>query len=433
MNELLSDLRRTSIASSNTGPLLTTAPSVPPIIREILQIPETPAPRPRRALGQRFDGHGRRLPAGPPPPRSWVDKGVGDASNQGDVAIVSRLRRRHLDMPGANFPAPGSLVDVAVRCIAFNWHFHSVYDYYHLYYLPSPLKPALIRCIGLLSVRGVGISDLRLLFQPPPDQREGEASEMDIASNFGVQSLDLQGSIGRSVKIKELCDLLSSPRPASMPEEPVDSWDAAEPSPCPERLLLPNLTHLSLALEARDGAEVSWKQLLTLSSRLSGITHLSLAYWPEPSFTPRAKTSYVVTPQGRTVSYGGTNFYSHTIDHDWSEAVLILRMLSSRLYALEFLDLTGCSSWFKALLVQADHDLVDWTGNWGKITLLRLYAGWTLAEDAPASERATCREAASMALSIERHIRAMRAGRGRFITVERDQADSGIFPNRENL
>jgi hypothetical protein len=124
------------------------------------------------------------------------------------------------------------------------------------------------------------------------------------------------------------------------------------------------------------------------------------------------------------VAYSGTTYYSHSIDHDWSEAILVLRMLSSRLYALEYLDLTGCSVWFKALMAHSEHDHVDWVGNWGKITVLRLCVGWTLGEDALPSERAALLEAFGVAARVEKHIRTKRAGQGRFITVEKDRLDT---------
>jgi hypothetical protein len=119
------------------------------------------------------------------------------------------------------------------------------------------------------------------------------------------------------------------------------------------------------------------------------------------------------------VQYGGTGPYSHSLAEDWYEAIMVLRRLSKSLYGLEYLDLTGCGAWIPALWSSAGPDsMVDWVGNWGKITSLLLYPGYELDEDSGIEE--TARHVAMMASvdKIERHIRAKRAGRGRFITVE---------------
>jgi hypothetical protein len=335
---------------------------------------------------------------------------------------TTQSRLADTQLPDANLPEKGSLVDIVLGRLAFNWDFHRVYDQFHLFYLPSHLKSALIRWVGLMSEGGVTLSDLKLLWLPPPGASDEDVEDAAQA-NAGVTYLDLSGSVGRSIKLKELCELLFSHTSEERMEEPQESWDNISTSPSPPRALLPNLTHLSLALNPQHRTMPSWRQLLSLFSRVSTVTHLSLAYWPDPCFTPRAKLASVTTPQGQTVPYGGTTYYSHSIDHDWSEALLVLRMLSRRLYALEYLDLTGCSAWFEALRADSEHDHVDWVGNWGKITVLRLCMGWTLHEDAPPSEQAAFVEAMSTAARVEKHIRAKRAGKGRFITVEKDRLD----------
>lgn len=324
-------------------------------------------------------------------------------------------------MPGTYLPRRGSLVDIVLQKVAYDWEFHRVYDQYHLYFLPNHLKPALIRFIGITSNDGLSLADLKAILLPPPDTfDEGELDRV-TSSNTEVNYLDLSGSVGRSLRLKDVGDLLFPVHDASSPQSQLqDSWEAAEIIPSPPRILLPNLTHLSLALDSRHTSLASWKQLLALSSKLPSLTHLSLAYWPDPCLTPRARLSTVTTPQGNRIPYGGTNYYSHSVDHDWSEALLVLRRLSRSLYALEFLDLTGCSAWFEALMTESEHDHVDWAGNWGKITQLRLRAGWAPGEDAPISEQTTFRESIEMARNVERHIRAMRAGKGRFIDVEKD-------------
>src|SRR5204863_2644747 len=75
VTELIQHLRRTQVInqySENTaGPSGITPRSVHPSIRNILELPETPPPRPRpgtRPLG----AHRLRRAPGPPPPVSWL-------------------------------------------------------------------------------------------------------------------------------------------------------------------------------------------------------------------------------------------------------------------------------------------------------------------------------------------------------------------------
>ncbi|KAH8172949.1 tafazzin [Sarocladium implicatum] len=423
VNDLLADLRRTAAGSSSSRQLPTNAPTVPPSIREILQIPETPAPAPRRPLRARYDEQGRRLPAGPPPPRSWLA-----TRHNGDVGDLSgsRLNQAPLDihgssaLPGANLPARGSLIDLVLRAVAREWTLHREYNHYYLYYVPSHLKPALIRYVGSASDEGITRADLRTILKPPEDVT---STEVDDTFNEQVTYLDLAGSVGHSIKLKDVTQMLFPSDEGHDVGEPEESWEGSLTPPRPTGPLVPYLTHLSLALRPGKLNDVSWKQLLAFSEKARALTHLSLAYWPTPCFTPRAQTTLVSTPSGRSVSYGGTGLYSHSIDDDWSEALLILRIFSRNLYALEYLDLTGCESWFRALRRESEHDAVDWAGSWSKITELRLLAGWRPSEDAKPSEKMAFAEATSEAKHVEKHIIAMRAGQGRLINVVRDKVE----------
>lgn len=398
---------------------------MPPAIREILQLPETPAPVPRRPARVRYDDSGRRLPAGPPPPRSWLTSRRGNALSTG---LEARLRNAALDvhsnsaLPGAHLPARGSLIDVVLRAMAHEWTVHRTYNYYYLYYLPSHLKPALIRYVGSASDEGISAADLRTILKPPEDV-EADAMGED-AHNEQVTYLDLSGSIGHSIKLKEVTNMLFPSNEEIGSDATEESWEGSTTPPTPTGPLVPYLTHLSLALRPGKVDGASWKQLLALSSKARAVTHLSLAFWPRPCFTPRAQFSSISSPQGRNIPYSGTNYYSHSIDDDWSEALLVLRILSRNFYALEYLDLTGCESWFPALRKESEHDAVDWAGAWSKITELRLRAGWQPGEDAKASERSAFAEAATEAKLVERHIIAMRAGRGRIIDVVRDKTQT---------
>ncbi|KAI1298900.1 tafazzin [Xylaria venustula] len=435
VNELLANLRRSTLnsqsvpSSSNSGSSFSaaTTPSVPPALRHILQLPEPPAPVPRRP--QRRDLGGRRPPPGPPPPRSWV------TFSQSRRATSSNTRHdgahghiRYWPMPGVYAPAEGSLMDLTLQHMALGWAQQRDWNRFYIYTLPSRLRSALLTRVSEIHSPGVSLMDLRLVLCGPPENELGEYGleppDMNML-NSDFFTLDLTGSLGRSLTIKELQELLFGPKKATAPTDVVqDSWDLPSPVAGPVELL-PNLTHLSLAVDPDSTLLVSWKQLLSLSEKLTQLTHLSLAGWPEPSLTPNAKLAKVVSPTtGRSVQYGGTGPYSHVLDGDWTEAILVLKRLSRLLYSLEYLDLTGCGDWIRALREESDGefrvDFVDWSGDWGKITNVRLNSGYRLTDNSSIAETLRFSGWVDEAIAVEKHIRAQRAGRGRWITVERD-------------
>lgn len=488
VNELLADLRRASLNRSGAqASAVAVQPTVPPAIRHIFQLPETPPPRPRRPA--RVDASGARLPPGPAPPRSWLSApSPAEAARRHTKAAADYERR---PLPDANLPARGSLVDLVLRRFALDWEWQRSYNRYHLYELPTHLRAALISYLVTHTREGVSLRDLQAVLLPPADAPEHYFTDPALAPgvvNETFSHLDLSGSLGRSLGLRELSDLLF-PKQTAAAAASVDiqeSWDAPEQeedqqqqqqqqplqllqlhnSPAIPRPLLPNLTHLSLALDpARPPATtaVSWRHLLAFAGNLSALTHLSLAFWPEPTLTPNAKLATVAAtaPQygGGGGGGGGTGPYSHALDDDdddddWAEAVLLLRRLARCLYRLEYLDLTGCGEWFPALwatavTIAADEDGgteeeddkttttttagtgVDWVGAWGKITTLVLYPGYRLGGDgkgegegegegkrASAAETRRYWEVVERARRVERHVRAQRRGKGRFITVE---------------
>lgn len=379
-------------------------------------------------MRQRLDARGRRLPAGPAPPRSWTAR-PPSAPRREAAALPSPLASWRLNqalLPGSLAPHPGSLIDIVLKRLALDWDVHRVYNQHYLYLLPPHIKPALIRYVGLFSGRGgVTAADVRNILVGPADACE--YGEHRAHAVDGITWLDLSGSTGRSIRLKELGDILFPAVEVPEPTETLECWEAGDDAaghaaPTPLGALLPGLTHLSLALDPSDPGEAPWKQLLSLSSKLSGLTHLSLAFWPVPCLAPRSRLCTVGTPQGRSIAAGGTSYYSHSLDDDWSEALLVLRMLSTNLYKLEFLDLCGCADWLEALVRQDGHDYVDWAGSWGKVTTLRLLSGGASAEGTASTAGRGAASAAEMAERVERHIVAQRAGRGRFVTVERDGA-----------
>lgn len=391
---------------------------MPPQIRAILRIPEPPAPPPRRRplLRPRVDAQGRLLPAGPPPPRSWLALSRQAPRLDFSDASVDDFERRLI--PGLWRPGHGSLVDIILQKMALDWDFQRSYNVYYLCSLPDHLRMALISYLATMSESGLSSSDLKIILVPQDDGENHGAHEDPSSFNEGISHLDLSSSVGRSLKLREVSHLLF-PSESYKNDLPPESWDADEAESIP-RPLLPNLTHLSLAAEPEDSALCSWKQLLSVATHLPTLTHLSLAFWPIPSMNPSLTLTKIVGDNGLTYQAGGTNLYSHTLDNQWSEQILILRKLSQSLYGLEYLDLTGCNQWFKALTATADGDQVDWVGDWGKMTDLILTTGYAPppAFDVPKTEKFN--GVVEMAASIERTVRSRRAGRGRIFTVERD-------------
>jgi hypothetical protein len=317
------------------------------------------------------------------------------------------------------------LVDLVLRKFVVDWEWQREYCQYHLYELPTHLRVALISYLVTYTREGVSLRDLQTVLLPPPDVPEylDDPALAPSAMNDSFRHLDLSGSLGRSLRLRDLSDLLVPPEHA--PTDPQESWeDAPEqpPSHIP-RPLLPNLTHLSLALDPTAGttSTISWRHLLSFAAHLQGLTHLSLAFWPEPTLTPNAQLATVLSPQGRAIQYGGTGFYSHSLDDDWIEAVSILRRLSRSLYGLEYLDLTGCGAWYPALWASAGEggeEMVDWVGAWGKVGVLVLFPGYELGGEAGVEETARYWEVVDSAKRVERHVRAQRKGRGRWLGVE---------------
>jgi hypothetical protein len=326
-------------------------------------------------------------------------------------------------MPGVSLPASKSLVDIVLRQFARSWEFQKEYCRYHLYELPTHLRVALIAYLAKYNGEGVSAGDLKAVLLPPPDVPEYQDDPARAPSvwNEDIHFLDLSWSLGRSLKLRELSDLLFPPQPGSI--DPQESWDAPEPEAANiPRPLLPNLTHLSLALDPTSVSKASWRHLLSFATHLPGLTHLSLGFWPEPCLTPNAKLTTIVSPTGASLAWGGTSAYSHSLDDDWVEAIVVLRQLSRRLYGLEYLDISGCGAWFPALCAETDNgDMVDWVDAWGKITTLVLYPGYRLPEDVRPLETARYGEIVDHARKVERHIRAQRKGKGRSITVETDE------------
>lgn len=411
VNDLIQHLRRTQATSPNDGPLnssrTVTQRSLHPSLRNILDVPEMPPPRPRsnvRPVGGRFF---RRTP-GPPQPSSWLraqgpskdayrDQGVSVGYDQ----VLYRLER----LPGVQFPPKISLQHALLKSMAVNWIWHVEYDHEFLVEIPSRLKVLLLSYLAIHMSRSdtwCSVNTLNLLFERPP--------EVSAAEIGYITRLDLSGAIGNWISMKALSKQFLLPREergaqVMKSEEKIPaSWDDSEDSieddeakvrlfsspqsplfKSPTHVLrFPNLRHLSLAHPRRTAA--SWGSLLNLLSHISTLTHLSLAHWPVPTLTPNLINERITHPTMKSLSFaaGGTDTYSAD-ENNWVEAVNILRRLSRATYCLKWLDLEGCGEWFGALSWDG-HTLHDdepfqtlasaWNGSWRDIEWIGLGPGW---------------------------------------------------------
>ncbi|KAL8730159.1 MAG: hypothetical protein Q9166_004242 [cf. Caloplaca sp. 2 TL-2023] len=369
VNDLLHQLR-----VSQAAPVAPTEPrsdvnpqTVHPSLKHILQIPETPLPRPR--AGMRPAIQGRRRPPGPPPPRSWLEN-----SNQVPTRRASALEHRRNTqkrpnpaslgtLPNLHFPPRQSLQHQTLVSLAKNWEFHVHYDQHYLPLLPIHYKQLLLTYIAAYGPDGITAQGLQTLF----------LSESFLEGATGTEDLnhlDFSVSIGRAISLKDLKHFITTafPASASTNSSTPDSWDLpASISPTPTC----TLTHLSLA---HPPPSISWRHLLQLSPHLSTLTHLSLAHWPSPTLTPNSTTAYRSTPTGN-ISYGDHDLYSTSLDNDFSGAANVLRQFSRDTYCLQWLDLSGCSSWMPALVWRKGGG-IEWDGPWSGINTVVVAQDW---------------------------------------------------------
>lgn len=384
VNELISESRRVTPNAANVQAIaaVVTAPTVHPSVKALLGVPQTPAPSPRHTKTNSNDRTRGRTP-GPPPPASWLSIIPHTFSSRYGPALCAAEnpsgRARNLDMarlPGLKFPPETSLMHITLKKLARNWEWHVHRDQYYLAALSSSLKQLLLSYIAVYGRQsGISLQAFRILF----------ASESDVpgaTSNDDVTHLDLSGSVGSSLSMKQLGQVLAplAPAPKTILNTPapdtseLDSWESyAEDELSLESLTLtakpfPCLTHLSLSYPH---PTVSWSRLLSLAPHLATITHLSLAHWPVPSLTPNSKTATTSSKFGPPVAYGGSDFYS-AFEGDWSEAAGILRRLSRATYCLKWLDLEGCDEWFAALRWKVEDEGAEWTGAWRGLETLML-------------------------------------------------------------
>ncbi|KFY60954.1 hypothetical protein V497_03262 [Pseudogymnoascus sp. VKM F-4516 (FW-969)] len=364
VNEILNTLRRSRI-SSNTSPessheATIQTPTLPPSLRNLLDLPSTPTPRPRRP--QRLDANGRRLPAGPAPPQSWLDASVYAPQPEVESRSASGNRRPALHhLPGiTRKPREKSLIDLCLRRMAKDWNFQNEYNQHYLASLPTRLRILLLSYVAHFGPEnGVGYVGLDRILKLPDDDDSGQG-----INNEDFTRLDLASSIGNSVSLKQVIRLIRPPTNDSTTA--AVSWDAPSIPQTVRASPLIGLTHLSLA---NPGPAASWVALLAIAAATPTLTHVSLASWPAPNLTPNATAfNAKMTARGSpVVNLAAEDRYAHSIDLDFSAAAAILRRLARRWYSLEYLDVDGCAEWWKALYWGLEDEGVDWAGDWARV------------------------------------------------------------------
>ncbi|KAK5018479.1 Lyso-phosphatidylcholine acyltransferase [Cryomyces antarcticus] len=328
-----------------------------------------------------------------------------------------------------------SLVHQVLKTMAVNWDFIVEYEQHNLATLPIPLKESLISHLTFYGPdEGVDIHSLKTLFLSAEELPNAtgcrDITRLNLSSlvgwGFSLSQLTKYCTITRDTGLRKKSRLASNKEDIEISGrntglEPSDtdasllsgkfqavstahtnsvaeSWeDELEEVASPLQSIrstfrLPNLTHLYLA---NPGPSASWADLLSISTHLSTLTHLSLAHWPIPTLTPNSSTTSVISKHSPAVHAGGRHFYSVT-DEDWHEAATILRRLSKNTYCLKWLDVEGIA-WYKALGGTAlrsapwerepfdEWDALgsslgykgpDFDGSWSQVTYVNLSQGW---------------------------------------------------------
>ena len=329
---------------------------------EAYRTPEALPSRPRPGL--RVYG-GRRAPPGPRAPESWLvrrERGEKDLPNfQCDGMKATAL-------PGYDFPAPSSLLDLSLQRLAGGWDFFAEYEQYYLPILPVRLKELLLRYIAVNNSHLLESQSLNNLFQD--DTQLADATGAD-----GLRRVDVSCSIGRSLQLKYLKHLFTA-RPQRAPvaihslEDSIpETWDSSSAVLTNPSIssVFHTVTHLSLA---SPGSAVTWSALLSLLPSIPQLTHLSLAYWPQPTISPNSTTAFVASPSG-SIQYGGSSFYS-AYDGNWNEAASLIRRVAKSALCLQWFDLTGCWPWVSCL----HYASAGWVGMWGGLEIVKIGQGW---------------------------------------------------------
>jgi len=383
VNDLIASLRKSHITAEQRAEASTImAPSLPPQIQRILSLPQIPPPRSRgRETSRLLDEDGRPRPAGPAPPKSWLDKTKAVRASAGErrqgrlypenIDHLPKISNQFDTESNSNSKKSGSLLGMCLRRMAIEWEFIAEWERNNLSEIPTNLRMELLSNIAVYGPEdGVGFENLMAVITPPKSNETVE----DQLDNEGFYRLDLSGSVGRSISFKQLTELVE--RHTQPGEEAEESWEVTI-----SRSLgptIPHLTHLSLS---HPPPGISWPRFIRFAKHVPALTHLSLAHWPVPCMTPNSQNAIVTSSFGKTYQAGGTNYYSHTVDNDYREAASIMRRLATILYGLEYIDLTGCTDWAPALRWKGDGEMgIDWSSQWVRLTSLKLHSDVKLSE-----------------------------------------------------
>jgi hypothetical protein len=297
----------------------------------------------------------RRVTAGPPPPRSWIEGNFAgnESFKYGLGATSSTVRERRpqkLDyFPGLKNLTTASrrtLQHLSMKALASDIEWQVEYNHAYLSILPLEVKQQLLSYVASYGPsNGLSVKDLNMVFrtQEEVDEHEEHIEPTDCAD---VTRLDLGGSIGRGMTLKQLTKFWQLKtrkkvigRGKDTSSSPVDSWDMEEciqrgvPTSLTSPLRFPALTHLSLAYPGQS----SWSELLRFSRHLGALTHLSLASWPAPSFDS------VFEVDGLSAER------TSDADQNLAEGAHLLRLFSRATPSLQYLCLDGCGDWFNVL------------------------------------------------------------------------------------
>lgn len=334
-----------------------------------------PSPSSVRTPPELVGGRSVSRPAGPPPPRSWLEERLHDTDEllQGKKRpeppqlLCATLPENLELLPGLHLPEKHTLTYQAMKALAKNWDWHMDNDLDYLSKIPTRYRMALLCFLTRYNPHGISHCTLEALFmedQTPENTSNNEdLTHLDLSVQIG-RSLSLLGINRYLAKMPTVSSGLSS---KNLKSTIPDVWDAPSPviPPHTKCSRFPSLTHLSLSHPFR----ADWKLLLRLVENLPTLTHLSLAYWPVPSMEKSLPA--VGSARLGNVDYGHSSF-SFGKDNDWPGASAILRQLSKKTYCLKWLDLTGCCSWIYALQSEG----IDWSGAWRKLETVKVGQGW---------------------------------------------------------
>ncbi|KAJ5189092.1 hypothetical protein N7491_005415 [Penicillium cf. griseofulvum] len=460
VNDLISHLRRTQTPSaSDDDPSSSQLPqrsfvaprSVHPSLRDVLELPATPPPRPRPGAHRTVFGvRPSRPTVGPPAPASWLSGNTESAGDQGlhdrmsgdlaeEIHRLSRLR-------GPRFPDQRSLVHLMLKSMALNWSWHVEYDGPFLSHLPNHIKELLLSYIAVYA-RGSPLAGymkgLKPLFLNRQDQDQIGEQNPDfnesrvVDADFNIARLDLGNALGNWINLKQLTnEMIVLPDPAvgvsghEIGKDVPTSWDEyvyndsvevmldgfpvpSIPKAITQTLRFPELRALSLAHPTSRAA--SWTALLNLLAHLPTLTHLSLAHWPIPCRNPRAATTRI---RGQLARFLTPDAH----DDNWAESASILRQLSRSTYCLKWLDLEGCGDWLPALKwvgkgpdgFPQNPDTVgpEWNGSWRDVEWLGIGTGFLdLTNSHDSSDSSTHANHLQNARDVLKHIRQIRRGK----------------------